>query len=342
MIRGINKINTSKPHLLIQNLILLIFLVVNQQMAFAKPPVNVKMSIERTESPASKEVLWLPYAFSTADMGLTIGLGTSVSGIYQEQLTIGTTVFSGEDSKGVGLGIWDYRLSFSNRLFINVIGMVGDYPLMRAYAPPNRDFTEEDTIRPGSNNSDFDNFIEAKGSSNWWDLQLDYVLPLGKAKHTPIADYQLTRGLPTNTNEKSDSWNPLKNGTTILSLRQFNRYQFYQTGPESIEGTIHAIEVGLLHDNTDFPINPTVGNSQYFAISHDAAWLDSEHQWDFVEFEASQYFSFGATEQARQRILALNFWTAYATSWKTNTNEQNEIQVANNPPFLEGATLGGF
>ena len=342
IIRGTDNINTSKRHLLMQGLFILVYLVVYQPAAFAKPPVNVKMSIERTESPASKEVLWLPYAFSTADMGLTWGLGASVSGIYQEQLTIGTTVFSGEDSKGIGLGVWDYRLNFSDRLFISVIGMVGDYPLMRAYAPPNRDFIDKNTVIPGSNNSDFDDFIEAKGSSNWWDLQLDYVLPIGKAKNKPITDYQLTRGLPVNTNKKADSWNPLENGTTILSLRQFNRYQFYETGPDSIEGTIHAIELGLLHDNTDFPINPTVGNSQYFAFSHDAAWLDSKDQWDFVEFEASQYFSFGATKQARQRILALNFWTAYATSWKVNTNDNNELQVANNPPFLEGSTLGGF
>jgi len=321
---------------------LFVYSVVYQPKAFAKPPVNVKMNIERTESPASKETLWLPYAFSTDDMGLTLGLGASISGIYQEQLTIGTTVFGGEDSKGIAVGVWDYRLSFSDRLFISVIGMVGDYPLMRAYAPPNRGFTDKNTITPGSNDSDFNNFIEAKGSSNWWDLQLDYVLRIGKAKHTPVTDYQLTRGLPKNTNKKANSWNPLENGTTILSLRQFNSYQFYETGDESIEGTIHAIEIGLLHDNTDFPINPSNGNSQYIAFSHDAAWLDSENQWDFVELEASQYFSFGATKLARQRILALNFWTAYATSWKVNTNDKNETQVINNPPFLEGATLGGF
>ncbi|MFQ3190608.1 MAG: hypothetical protein ACI936_001740 [Paraglaciecola sp.] len=325
-----------------KSLVLFIYLEVYQPVAFGKSPVNVKVNIERTESPASKETLWLPYAFSTDDMGFTLGLGVSVNGIYQEQLTLGTTTFGGEDSKGVALGAWDYRLGFSDRLFVSVVGMIGDYPLMRAYAPPNRGFTDKNTVRPGSNNSDFDDFIEARGSSNWWELQLDYVLPIGNAKSTPIADYQLTRGLPTNTNQEADSWNPLINGTTILSVRQFNRYQFYETGPESIEGTIHAIEIGLLHDNTDFPINPTVGNSQYFAFSHDAAWLDSEQQWNFVEFEASQYFSFGASKQARQRILALNFWTAYATSWKVNTNEQNEFQIVNNPPFLEGATLGGF
>lgn len=321
---------------------LLVFLAFYQTMVFAKPPVNVKVSIDRTESPTSKEVLWVPYAFSTADMGLTFGLGASVSGRYQEQLTVGTTVFGGEDSQGIALGFWDYRLKSSERLFISVIGMLGDYPLMRAYSPPNREFTDKSTIRPGSNDSSFDDFIEAKGSSNWWDLQIDYVLPIGKAKASPIAKYQLTNGLPTNIDNRAGSWNPLENGTTILSLRQFNRYQFYETDEESIEGAIHAIELGIFHDNTDFPINPTMGNSQYLAYSHDAAWLESEHQWNFVEFEASQYFSFGATEQAKQRILALNFWTAYSTSWKINTNEHNEVQVANNPPFLEGATLGGF
>ncbi len=340
MIKRMTLINVLRPHFLFRKLILL--LLVFQPIVVAKPPVTVKLRIDRIESETSKETLWLPYAFSTDDMGLTLGLGAAASGGFQEQMTLGTTLFGGEDSKGFGLGMWDYRLKYSNRLFISVVGMVGDYPLMRAYAPPNKDFVDGNTVRPGSNDSKFDHFIESSGSSNWWDLQVDYVLPIGKAKKSPISKYRLTNGLPSNANTHADAWNPLEHGTTILSVRQFNRYQFYETDDESIEGAIHAIELGLLHDNTDFPINPTVGNSQYFAFSHDAAWLDSQSQWNFVEFEASQYFSFGATELAKQRILALNFWTAYSTSWQVNTNERNEVQVANNPPFLEGATLGGF
>lgn len=58
-------------------------------------------------------------------MRLTIKLATAVSAISQKQLTLGVTVFGEEYSKGIDV-VWDYRLSFSDRLFISVIGMVGN------------------------------------------------------------------------------------------------------------------------------------------------------------------------------------------------------------------------
>ena len=311
---------------------------------FAKPSVSVKTSVVRTESTSSQEVLWLPYIFSTNDLGTIFGLGAMLSGAYQEQLVIGATAFTSSDAKtmGIAAGAWDYRLKFSNRLFITVIGMLGDYPLMRAYAPGDPGFVDNDKIRPGSNDSDYNDFIEASGSSNWWEFSLDYVLPIGQAKNNPIANYKLTGGLLQGTDNQPEPWNPLKNGTTILCLRQFNRYQIYDTEDEHTEGTIHAIELGLLYNNTDFPINPSQGNSQYIAISYDPAWLESSREWTFVEMEASQYFSLGETNYAKQRIVALNVWGAYSPSWEVETNDNNESRVVNNPPFLEGASLGGF
>jgi outer membrane protein assembly factor BamA len=61
-----------------------------------------------------------------------------------------------------------------------------------------------------------------------------------------------------------------------------------------------------------------------------------------VELEASKYFSLGASRWARQRILALNGWTAYSPSWDIDRNDEGGERVENGPPFLEGATLGGF
>ena len=105
---------------------------------------------------------------------------------------------------------------------------------------------------------------------------------------------------------------------------------------------VHAFELGLLYDNTDFPINPSQGSSQYIAVHHDPAWDSDQEKWSFIELEASKYFSLGGSDRARQRIIALNAWTAYSPSWDIDTNEQGGSRVVEGPPFLEGASLGGY
>ncbi len=109
-----------------------------------------------------------------------------------------------------------------------------------------------------------------------------------------------------------------------------------------IEGTIHPLEFGLLYNNTDFYTNPSTGSSQYLSFTKDFAWLDSEETWTFLEFEASKYFSFGSSEHARQRVVALNLWTGSSPSWETSVDQNGDEFISHNPPFLEGAKLGGF
>lgn len=70
-----------------------------------------------------------------------------------------------------------------------------------------------------------------------------------------------------------------------------------------------------------FSINPSYGSKQYVAISHDSGWLESVDSWTFIEFEASKYFSFGESDYASQRILAMNFWTGYSPSWELEYDE---------------------
>ncbi len=128
----------------------------------------------------------------------------------------------------------------------------------------------------------------------------------------------------------------------MIGLRQYNRYQSYETNRETFDGKVRALEIGILHDNTDFPINPSRGSSQYLAYHRDPGWGDEDLDWSFLEFEASKYFSLGASQWARQRIIALNAWTAYSPSWELETNEEGGQRVVDGAPFLEGARLGGF
>ena len=307
--------------------------------AYAKPPSNIKYSVERQENTKKRESLLLPYAFSTDDLGTVIGVGAMATGLYQKQMTLAGTVYGGAETKGLGLGLWNYRALDSQRFFFSAIGIMGDFPLLRAYSPLPGEFSND--IRPGSNDSDFDDFIQASGSSNWWDVKLEYVLPWGHAKKESMARYRLQRGLLKDAVEPAD-WNPFTTGTSILVARQFNRYQRYQNERGELSGAVHGLELGLFYDNTDFPANPSQGSSQYIAFSYNPQWLESKNQWSFIEMEASKYFSLGATSFAKQNIIALNGWLGYSPSWQVNSDDMGNSQVTNNAPFLEGATLGGM
>ncbi len=139
------------------------------------------------------------------------------------------------------------------------------------------------------------------------------------------------------------TWNPLDHGITVLLLKQYNRYQSYEPeGFDKVDGTIHPLQFGIYHNNTDFPANPSYGCSQYLAYTKDFAWGDSEETWSFLEFEAAKYFSLGASDWARQRVIALNFWTGYSPSWNEKLDGFGNITVHNRPPHVDGARLGGF
>lgn len=307
--------------------------------SYAKPPSSVKLSVDRQENIKTRESLILPYVFSTDDLGTVFGLGGMATGLYQKQMSFGGTLYAGKETKGAALGLWNYRILDSERLFLSSVGMMGDFPLMRAYTALPNEFNNGD--HPGSNDSDFDDFIEAGGISNWWDITLEYVLPLGNAKKQSMAQYPLQGGLLIN-NEKTPDWNPLHNGTTILVARQFNRYQEYKNEEGMISGAVHGFELGVYYNNTDFPVNPSQGSSQYIAYTYNPKWLESENQWSFIEAEVSKYFSLGATSFAKQNIIAVNGWLGYSPSWQVTHNGQGQNQIINNAPFLEGATLGGM
>ena len=309
----------------------------------AAPAANVKTSIDRAETPDNvKEKLLLPYFFNSDSMGFNIGLGGMLSGYFQDQMTIGGTVFGGDVSRGAGLGVWNFKLPKTERFFLSTYGFVGYYPQQRAYAGAGREFIPAGTPLPGSNDSTNLQFLEADGSSNWFDIKLEYALPIGATKDKGMVEYKLKNGLLVSEPSGGDSWNPLESGATVVVLRQFNRYQSFEFADDEIDGTIHAVELGILYDNTDFSVNPSTGSSQYFSVSHDAAWLDSDNEWTFMNLDMSKYFSFGESEYASQRILAVNFWTGYSPSWDLEYDDQGGRQVTNNAPYNEGATLGGF
>ncbi len=315
---------------------------------FAQMPSSVKNSLIREENPhGARERLVIPYAFSSETMGLTFGIGAIAKGYGQDQLIVAGTAYVGsnnevaveDDAASVIAGIWDLRLSYTERFFLTATGSMGYFPRKRAYSLPSYAPVGP---RPGSNDSTSDQYLEVGGTDNWTDFRLEYVLPIGAAEDTAMMTYRLKNGLLVSKPTGEREWNPLTSGVTNILLRQFNRYQTYQFDPGDLERTIHPVQLAVAYDNTDFPANPSCGSRQFIGATHDFGWLESDQTWTFWEMEVAKFYSLGESREARQKVLALNFWTGDAPTWNETVLPNGFIEVNNRPPYYEGANLGGF
>ncbi|GMQ49094.1 BamA/TamA family outer membrane protein [Vibrio sp. 10N] len=314
----------------------------NATVAQAAVPTTVKSRIDRQETPDQiRESMVLPYLFSTETMGLNVGVGGMIKGIHQDQMTIGGTVFGGDTSYAIAGGVWNYMIPGTERVFLSAYGMFGYYPQQRAYTTGPDTYPPGSPL-PGSNASSNTQYFQADGASNWFDIKMEYVLPIGATRDDGRVDYKIRNGLLVSEPSGGKEWNPLESGSTVFVTRQFNRYQSFEFNQGTLDGAIHAMEFGLLYDNTDFAPNPSYGSRQYIATSHDWGWFESKQQWSFHELDMSKYFSLGKSDWASQRVIALNFWTGVSPTWEVNTDAQGNRVVNGNPPYNEGATLGGF
>ncbi len=310
---------------------------------WAKPDAGVKYSVIRAENPnQAQERLVLPYAFPSDSMGTTFGVGGFIKGYGQDQLLLAGTVFgSADDAYGFIGGLWDYRVPYTNRLYFSVLGSMAHYPRQRAYSEVPRRPSGAQPPQAGTNDSDEDNYVQDEGDDNWYDLKFEYVLPIGSRRDSADAEYRLENGILKSGASGGDSWNPLDSGVSVLLLGQLSRYQSYETPELTYEGDTYPFRIGYLYNNTDFPMNPSIGSYQYVAYHQDFSDGDAG-DWSFWEVEASKYFDLGASKHSRQRVVALNFWTGSSPSWSEEVNEDGVTVVENNPPFFEGAHLGGF
>jgi hypothetical protein len=311
--------------------------------AWSRPGASVKFSTIREDNPRlAEETLILPYAFPSDSMGTTFGVGGLAKGFFQDQLLFAGTVFgSVDEAKGIIGGMWDYKLPFSKRLYFSAYGAFSHFPRQRAYIEVPRLSSAVNPSVAGANDSDEDNYIEDEGDDNWYELKLEYVLPLGSMKDKERAQYRLKKGILQSGATGGDTWNPLETGVSVLLLGQSGRYQNYETDEVTYSGDTFPWSFGYLYNNTDFPTNPSYGSLQYIAYSKDFS-DGNTGPWDFLEFEASKFWNLGKSRFSRQQVIALNFWTGNSLSWDETTDAKGDVIVENKPPFLEGAKLGGF
>ncbi len=286
---------------------------------------------------------FIPYAFYNGDIGLALATAWLGKGYIQEQVLTVANVWAGQS--GSYQLFWansDILLPFSNRLFIDSAFMYSDWDEVDTYQNGNPDFPGEIA---GGNDSDVDNFITATGDDLFGHVTLRYLIPIGDGRGEPIHTFRLKNGLLLPGSEAGGrAWNPLKSGRTTFELRPFYRKQDFEeaeTGEPFVNESA-GVKVTLDYNNTDWYNNPTRGTRQRLTITRDWGLLDESSTWTAIQFRHSQFFNFGETRKARQRVLALDFWVSDVPTWNSSHSGENGQEVFHRAPLFEGSTLGGL
>jgi hypothetical protein len=273
------------------------------------------------------ERLLIPYAFSSEFFEVGGGIAFSVVGYPQRQMGLVGTVIAGSNGSVAGYFLGrEIQLPVHERLFLDFNLAFGSFDTFDIYTDGNPNFPNE---RAGSNDSDEDNFIEGDGEDFFSEIIFKYLLPIGHGREQVIPEYVLDRGLLESGTTGAESWNPLESGRTYIEVMPFYRRQVID-GEFDVDKTqrTNGLDFSVFHNNTDFAANPSRGSSKRITARQDWDWFDSSGRWTVVEAELRKYFSLGATETFRQRVVALNMWTA-------NT-------LNGEPPSFSGATMGGL
>jgi hypothetical protein len=283
--------------------------------------------------------LRVPYAFYNDSFGTAVGYAYAITGYPQKQSMLLGTAIAGTEGSAMGFLMGrDLRVPFSDRLFVDLVAQIGRFKEIKSYSDGNPNFPDEPA---GSNDSDIDNYIEGDGWDNYFQFRFQYVLPIGHGKDQIVNTYVLDGGLLSSGEAGGVSWNPLISGKTYVEVKPFYRQQEIDGDFVDYDLNTNGIEFSVFRDNRDFYVNPSRGSALRLKISRDWGWFDSSAPWTAVSGELDKYFSLGPSQSFRERVIALDFWTADTPTWNSSHTE-NGIRVYHRPPAFAGATLGGI
>jgi hypothetical protein len=283
-----------------------------------------------------KQSFSLPYAFYNEKFGAAVGFAYGTAGYPQPQSTMLITAMGGSEGSGMIFLIGNnLQVPFFRRLFLDPIASVGYFSDSISYVNGRPKYAGE---QAGDNDSDNRNHIIGDGWDNYLRLNFKYLLPIGTGKDHVISVYKFDRGLLTSGAQGGYSWNPFQSGKTYFELRPFYRSQQNDGKYGDFESKTNGFDFSVFWDNRDLPANPSTGNSIRLKVSRDFGWLNSSDSWTALFAEVDKYFSLGSSDWFRQRVIALDFWTAYSPTW----DQQSDGTVENGPPVYAGAFLGGL
>jgi len=281
-------------------------------------------------------VISLPYAFWNESFGAAVGYVHAVNGFLQPQARGLGTLIAGSTGSAMAFFMGqNYQPFASERIFFDPIVSVGYFQDADAYIDGNPDFPD---VRAGSHDSDPDDFLSGDGWDNYFRLRFRYLLNIGSGREQLIPTYKILDGLPDGTSLGGRSLNPLESGWTYLEARPFYRSQSLEVDGTEFEQRTNGVAFTLFWDNRDYPASPSRGNGLTLTYTRDWGLFNSSDSWTSVNMEYDHYLDLGPSGGLRQRVLALNFWTAYSPTW----DERADGTISNRPPAFSGASLGGL
>ncbi|HID93682.1 MAG TPA: hypothetical protein EYP60_06260 [bacterium (Candidatus Stahlbacteria)] len=300
----------------------------------------------------SKDMVIVPFAFSSESTGFAGGFALIKQGLLQPQTTLVASLFYGASQdisingrpeqanfSGAFIAFSDYKLPYTNRLFFSLMGLKSYFPKSKYYMD-------------GSNDSNQDDAFTTSGNSNFFYTTFEYILPIGEGLDNPEGLYTLQNGFAM-SREGYGGGTPFVTGRTSIGLKTFfqsddsdNSDNFedpnwWKNGTDAPTWDTNGLRFFLTHDNTDFDLNPSRGYHFQAQYSKDYGKGDSLQSWDFLEFKYNQYFNLDTFSVTQQNVLALSVWTGYSFSWDNDREIAPGID-AHRPPMWEGSRLGGF
>jgi len=300
---------------------------------------QLKIRDIRNAEPNQPKSFVLPYVFSSETYGFSVGATGMVSGVWQDQVTFYGDAFMGANqSYQITGGAHHVRLSPTDRLFVSPEMHVTRYGDVHAYISGNPSFPGQ---RPGSNDSNPENYISNSAWDTGANLRFRYVLPWGHGRKHVVNAVTLDRGLLHSPPVGGRQWNPLSSGRTYLMVDPFYRSQRIDRDVGDRSVVSQGVRFEIEHDNTDFVLNPSKGSIQRLALTRDWGFIEGSDPWTQWEAECSKFISLGATNRHRQRVLAFDAWLSDVPTWQLETVGA-ATTVNRRPPYFEGSTLGGF
>lgn len=278
----------------------------------------------------------LPFGFYNDLFGIAGGYSWARDGFPQPQANLVVSGMGGTAGSGMlFVKARNLRVPGFDRLFVDPMLLVAYFRGNYVYADGNPRYAGQ---QAGTNGSASGDYVTGEGWDNFARLTLRYLLPIGAGRDHVLDDHRLEGGLLVSGASGGESPNPLTSGRTFLIARPFYSSQSLHSSGTTVSQNTNGVDLMLNWDNRDLFTNPSAGQSVTLRWSRDFGWFGSTGSWTVVAGEVDQYFSLGASDWFRQRVLALDAWTAYSPSWEYRA----DATIANRPPTYTGATLGGW
>jgi hypothetical protein len=298
---------------------------------------DVEPSLPREER--ASDALKLPYAFYNELFGAAGAYLYARRGFLQEQSELLATATVGTaGSAMLYVRAKDLVVPGFDRLFAEPTVSLGYFGGNEVFLSGNPGHPLE---QAGTNGSARNNYLTGNGRDDYFRVSFRYLLPIGWGRDHVVNQYRLEGGLLTSGATGGESLNPLTSGKTFVGLRPFYRSLTLDPSDSAVarrSQKTNGASLELVWDNRDFITNPSVGQSLKLSWSRDFGRLDSANSWTALAGELDQYFSLGPSGPFRQRVIALDVWTASSPSWTYRADGS----IANRPPTFEGAYLGGL